>query len=591
MTQRVPRARRGSLTTYRRPYLRALSSAATLTVAQALLDIARPWPLKVAVDSGLQGRPLTGLLAALEGLSAPALALLAGAATVVLAVGAAVSGYAAEMLVGVAAARIGTDLRNALMARLLRLPLPFHDRHRSNELVSRLTTDVGRTEDTLVVWYESVVPGVLELAGMLLILLLVDPLLAGVALLVTPVLGLIAVRRRRLVRNTAAEARTAQGRLVARAGDLLRNVRVVQAFGQHATAGQEFASANQNATHAEISALRVEQRLAPVADLVLAVGGGLVLFVGVVRVVGGAVTLGTLLVVLSYVASLYGPVRGMTRLSGTLAKGAASRERLLELLHGEEPVADTGTREAPQLSEALTLRGVRFGYEPGAPVLDGVDLTLRRGETVCLMGRSGAGKSTLLGLVLRLYEPDAGALLLDGVDLREFTVGSLRKRLALVPQEPWLLDGTIRDNIAFGRPAVTDPEIRQAARAALVDDFVRTLPSGYETPVGEGGVRLSGGQRRRLAIARAIVRDTDVLLLDEPTSDLDATSASAVLAALRRASAGRTALLVTHDLAVAALADRVVVLDGGRILEEGRSTGPAPMTAAVTAVDTTGERG
>ena len=589
-----------SLTRFRRPYLSALYPATVLTIIAAALAIARPWPLKFAVDNGLQDYPMPSWLAPLDGLSAPWLAVVAAGAAVLLAAGAAASGYLADMLVGVAAERIGADMRTTLITRLFALPLRFHDRHRSPELVARLTTDVRRTEDSLVVWFESAIPGVLELIGMVVILFLVDPPLAAVALAVTPVLGLVAVRRRRNVRRSHADAREAQGRLAARAGDLLRNVRVVQAFDQSTAARHEFAAVNRTATRAEIDALAVERRLSPIADIVLAVGAGAVLFVGVLRVTAGAVTLGTLLVVLAYVASLYGPVRSMTRLSSTLARGAASRARLAELLDGEEPAPNRGGWTAPRLGNELAFRDVWFGYEPGTPVLRGVDLTVPAGEAVCLMGRSGTGKSTLLNLVLRLYEPDGGAITLDGADLRDCSMSSLRRRMALVPQDPWLLDGSIGDNIAFGRPSVTDPEIRSAARAALVDDFVGDLADGYDTLVGESGVRLSGGQRRRIAIARALVRDTDLLLLDEPTSDLDTTSGSLVIEALRRASAGRTMLLVTHDPAVAALADRVFVLDGGRIVDEVidevivertvPDSPPAPVTSPVTGIDAVWER-
>jgi ABC-type multidrug transport system fused ATPase/permease subunit len=559
-----------SVAEFRRPYRGSLSAATALTVAEAVLDLARPWPLAIAVDQGLQHQAMPSWLAPLDSLSTVQLAAVAAAASVFLTLLGAACGYIAEMLVGVAAERIGADLRNALMTRLLGLSLRFHDRHRSTELVSRLTTDVRRTEDSLVVWYESVIPGSLELVGMLLVLLLVDPPLAGVALAVTPVLAIVAIRRRARVRTSHATARAAQGRLAARAGDLLRNVRVIQAFDQNDRAQHEFAVAGRSSTRSEIDALGVERRLGPVADLVLAIGAGLVLCAGVIRVTDGAVSIGTLLVVLSYVASLYGPVRSLTRLSSTLSRGAASRARIVELLDSDEhQPRDDEVGSAPALTTEVALTGVRFGYSPDLPVLRGVDLTVRIDETVAIMGSSGEGKSTLLNLLLRLYDPDSGVITFDGVDVRNCSVASVRRQIALVPQDPWLLDGSIRDNIAFGRPAVTDLDIRLAARTALLEPFVRDLPDGYDAVVGEGGVRLSGGQRRRLALARAVVRDAPVLLLDEPTSGLDAQSATAVMSALRRASTGRATLLVTHDPAVAALADRVVVLDGGRIENHG----------------------
>jgi ABC-type multidrug transport system fused ATPase/permease subunit len=217
----------------------------------------------------------------------------------------------------------------------------------------------------------------------------------------------------------------------------------------------------------------------------------------------------------------------------------------------------------------LALRGVWFAYTEGAPVLRHLDLEVAAGERVCVVGPTGAGKSTMLALLQRFYDPEAGAIELDGVDLRDLELASLRRQLALVPQDPWMLDGTIADNVAFGRSAASAQELEAAARAALVDEVVARLPEGWNTQVGEGGVRLSGGQRRRVALARAILRDASVLLLDEPTSGLDAASERAVLDALDRAAEGRTLLAVSHRLSLAARADRVVVLDGGRVVEQG----------------------
>jgi ATP-binding cassette, subfamily B, bacterial len=329
----------------------------------------------------------------------------------------------------------------------------------------------------------------------------------------------------------------------------------------------------------------LEARWSPVADLLLATGGALVLWLGVTAVTGGRMTLGTLLVVLAYLSSLYGPIRALARLARTLARGAASRERILEVLDSGEvvPEAANPVQAAPP-RRGLAVRGVWFAYTEGAPVLRHLDLEVAAGERVCVVGPTGAGKSTLLALLQRFYDPEAGAVELDGVDLRDLELGSLRRQLALVPQDPWMLDGTIADNVAFGRsrggsggrtpPRMDrepprDAQLAAAATLAGLDEIVERLPDGWATQVGEGGVRLSGGQRRRVALARAILRDASVLLLDEPTSGLDAASEQAVLDALDRAAEGRTVLSVSHRLSLAARADRVVVLDGGRVVEQG----------------------
>jgi ABC-type multidrug transport system fused ATPase/permease subunit len=299
-----------------------------------------------------------------------------------------------------------------------------------------------------------------------------------------------------------------------------------------------------------------------------------VLWLGVTAVTSGRMTLGTLLVVLAYLSSLYGPIRALARLARTLARGAASRERILEVLDSGEVVPEAADPlPAGPPRHGLALRGVWFAYTEGSPVLRHLDLEVAAGERVCVVGPTGAGKSTLLALLQRFYDPDAGAIELDGVDLRRLGLGSLRNQLALVPQDPWMLDGTIADNIGFGRPDASQADLEAAAALTGLDEILRRLPDGWHTRIGEGGVRLSGGQRRRVALARAILRDAPVLLLDEPTSGLDAASEQAVLDALDlvldSAAGGRTVLSVSHRLGLAARADRVVVLDGGRVVEQG----------------------
>jgi ABC-type multidrug transport system fused ATPase/permease subunit len=557
-----------------------------LTLVETLLDLARPWPLKLAVDNAIGGRPLDGALAVLDGLGTAGLAAVAvGAGIGIVAVGALI-GYLITYLTAATAERVGADLREAVFGRLLGLALPFHDRHRSGDLVTRLTGDVARVEDSMVAWFTVLVPEVLTLAGMVVVVLAVDPTLGLAALAVAPPLAVVVALRRRRIRVAQRASRDADAALAAEATEVLRNVRVVQAFTHEGEAGAQFSGRSRGAVRAALAAMDLEARWSPVADLLLAAGGGLVLWLGVTAVTSGRMTLGTLLVVLAYLSSLYGPIRALARLARTLARGAASRERVLEVLDSGEVVP-----EAPDPLEAgpprlgLALRGVWFAYAEGAPVLRHLDLEVTAGERVCVVGPTGAGKSTLLALLLRFYDPAAGAVELDGVDLRRLGLASLRRQIALVPQDPWMLDGTVADNVAFGRrswggsggrtPPRMDrglpPDERLVAACDLagLHELVSRLPDGWDTPVGEGGVRLSGGQRRRVALARAILRDASVLLLDEPTSGLDAASEQAVLDALDRAAEGRTVLSVSHRLSLAARADRVVVLDGGHVVEQG----------------------
>jgi ATP-binding cassette, subfamily B, bacterial len=563
-------ARSRSLRRFLHPYRRSLSLASGLILVETLIDLARPWPLKLAVDNAIGGQPLGGGLAVLNQLGPGGLAAVAVAAGIGLVGVGALVGYLITYLTSATAERVGADLREAVFGRMLGLGLPFHDRHRSGDLVTRLTGDVARVEDSMVAWFTVLVPEVLTLAGMVVVVLAVDLTLGLAALAVVPPLALVVAMRRRRIRAAQRMSRDADAALASEATEVLRNVRVVQAFTREDEAGGHFSGRSRRAVRAALGAMDLEARWSPVADLLLAAGGGLVLWLGVAAVTGGRMSLGTLLVVLAYLSSLYGPIRALARLARTLARGAASRERVLEVLDSGEVVpAAAEPRPAGPPRRGLALRGVWFGYAEGATVLRHLDLEVAAGERVCVVGPTGAGKSTLLALLLRFYDPDAGAIELDGTDLRDLELGSLRRQLALVPQDPWMLDGTIADNVGFGRPGATRERLEAVVAQTGVHELIQRLPDGWDTQIGEGGVRLSGGQRRRVALARAILRDASVLLLDEPTSGLDAASEQAVLDALDLAAEGRTVLSVSHRLSLADRADRVVVLDGGRVVEQG----------------------
>ena len=532
---------------------RPLALAAALGALAVLVDLARPWPLALAVDAVVAGHGPHGL---------PARGVLLGAGVAVV-VATAATGWielAATVRSEQAAERVGARLRHQLFDHAVGLSLRWHDAMRSGELSSRLTTDVGRLLDALVAVSATLVPDVLRLAVVLGLLFVIDPWLALVGLLVIPALALLAGRQRRRVRTAQDAARAASGRFAAVTVDLLRNVRAVQAFGRDGHARHRFGHANAELLAANSQAVAVEARWSPLADATLALGTGLVLVVGGLRALSGDIDAGQLIVAMSYLATLYSPVRSLSRLSGVLAKAGASARRVHDVLAcGDRVAAPPTPRPLPALPGEIRFSGVHFGYQPGRPpALDGVGFSVGAGETVCLMGPSGAGKSTILHLLLRLYDVDAGAITIDGVDLRDVDPAELRRRVAFVPQDPWLLDATVADNIAFGTPHATRHGLLAAARIACVDEFVDRLPDGYDTVVGEGGAGLSGGQRRRIALARAVVSDAPILLLDEPTASLDPCAAAEVVTAMRAAARGRTVLLVTHDRELARIADRVV---------------------------------
>jgi ATP-binding cassette, subfamily B, bacterial len=542
-----------------RPEARGLAVATGAAVLETGCRLLAPWPMALAVDHALGGRPLDGPAKALDALTPTGLLLVSGVVLLAITAVGGLLDLCVTMLTARAAERAGGVLRRTTFAHVLTLSLRWHDRMRTGEVISRLTADVGRVVDAVIATFTTLLPDLVLLAGALVLMFLVDPGLAWLGLTVLPLLAWLTVRRRGRVRAAELDAREASGRLAAVTTDLLRNVRAVQAFAQQDRAIGLFGVPNGRLVGAEIRAMTVSARWTPLLDLVLATGSGIVLVAGGLQVLDGRITVGQLLVVLSYLSGLHNPVRGLVRLVGMRSRATASAQRLGDILACTEAVPEPADpRPAPSVREGLRLDAVTFSYAGDRPVLRDFDLWVAAGETVCLFGPSGAGKSTVLHLLLRLYDPDAGRVLVDGVDVREIATAELRRQLAFVPQDPWLLDGTIAENIAFGRPGATRAEILAAGRAAWVDEFALSFPDGYDTPLGESGVMLSGGQRRRVALARAAVSPAPVVLLDEPTTSLDAASARQVIGAIRSATVDRTVVLVTHDPVLAAIADRTV---------------------------------
>lgn len=571
-------ASRGLFRGFVRPYRPRLALATFLAVIQASLVLLQPWPLKIAVDYAAQGTRLPAWLRSMDGLGRESLAAVAAISSISLVVVSGLIGYLQSVLVGTAAERLGASLRHTLMDRMMSLSAGFHDEHRTGDLVSRLTGDVSRVQDALLASYTVLIPEALTLIGMVGVLLFIDPLLGVVGLAAVPPLLLLVRRRRRLVRGAQRAVRHETGAMSSTATDVMRNVRVVQMFQRQRDVMERFSERNEATADSSIRSIRIDARYSPMSDLVLAAGSATVLWIGVLRVINGQLTVGALLVILSYVGSVYGPVRSLSRLSTNLARGAASKERLVEVLAGDDGLATTRDPVTlGPLHDGIEFDSVTFGYEPGRPVVQRLSFTIRAGEHFCFVGPTGAGKSTVAQLLVRMYDPWAGAIRMDGVDLRVADLASLRHRFGVVPQQAWVMDGTIAENIAFGRPDATRAEIEIIGHLSLLSEFVDPLGLGYDTPVGENGARLSGGQLRRIAFARAAIRLPDVLLLDEPTTGLDVHSEARIIDAVERLRRGRTIISITHRLALAERADRVAVLQGGRVVELGA---PAELRAS-----------
>jgi ATP-binding cassette, subfamily B, bacterial len=552
---------------------RSLTLAALATLGSTLAALLAPWPLKVIFDQVLLDKPLPGsqsfLAPVLDAGSGLALGALA-AAMIVLALIRSGCLYTQLYLTTRIGYAVMRAIQRALFAHLQRLSLSFHARARSGELLTRVTSDAAGLRDVIGSYAVPAFGDSVTLFGMFVVMALLDWRLALVPLVTFPILYLGLRRLYRQTKATTSRQRKGEGRMAARIGEVLSAVSLVQAYGRERYEDDRLAAESERTMRESIKAARLEAANSRTVEAVSAVATAAVVVVGSLRVRSGDLTPGDLLVFTGYLSSMYRPVRNLAKASSKLSRATISAERIGALLELEPDVRDDPAAQEPgRLRGAIRFDDVAFGYEEGRRVLDGVSFDVRAGSRVALVGPSGAGKSTIAALLMRLYDPVAGRVKIDGRDLRSYRVGSLRRQIALVPQASIVFGASVRENIAYGRPGATDEEIEAAARAANAHGFVTALPDGYDTVLGERGASLSGGQARRLAIARAIVRDASVLILDEPMTGLDGESETAVRQALDRVMAGRTCITITHDLRACADADEVLVVEGGRIVARG----------------------
>jgi ATP-binding cassette subfamily B protein len=543
-----------------------------LTLLGSGLSLLLPWPMKVVADRVLGAAPadgLTGLLDLLPGAGSKR-GLLAWAVGLGLAV------FALQGAIDAILTREWTRrgqsmvyrLAGDLFAHIQRRSLIFHGRTAVGESLSRITEDtwcVYRAVDSLLF---TPAHSLIVLAGMVVLLLRLDPWLTLISLAAAPLMTGASYLFGGPIRESARRHREAQARIQAHIQQTLSAIQLVQVFAREERETQNFEKHARESLQTQKRSTLVGGFHGLASGLAVALGMGVVLFVGARHVLSGQLSVGGLLVILAYLASMQSQLTSLAELQTTLREVGVSAERVLEVL-GEEVEVRDGPEELPAVSGRLSFEGVTFGYEPDRPVLHDVSLEVPPGQTVAVVGHTGAGKSTLAALAVRLFDPWRGRVLLDGHDLRSVRLASLRRQVAVVLQEPFLLPLSVADNIAYGRPDASKADIERAARAANAEEFIARLPGGYESILGERGCTLSGGQRQRLAVARALLKDAPLLILDEPTSALDAQTESLLLEALRRLMAGRTTLLIAHRLSTVRAADRIVVLENGRIIEQG----------------------
>ena len=468
-------------------------------------------------------------------------------------------------------ARSLAHVRDDVLEHALRLDARFHDRFPPGELMSRSSSDaevVSRVLDAS----GHTVGYLVTVVGASIVLLLIDWQLA---LLILAPLPLLVVGFWRYARRYSTRTKLFQeelGHQSALVEETVTGIRVIKGLGAGSALSQRFLDSSERVRARALDVVSVDAVFLPALELVPLLDQVLVLWFGGQRVLDGDLSLGEFVAFNAYVVILVWPLRVLGQRISTVQNALAAAERIVEALEQEAAVRDPAEPRsldpAPHGAD-VRFEGVRFGYDERSPVLDGFDLHVEPGTSVALVGRTGSGKSTVAALLARFYDPLAGSILLDGVDVRRLTLGKLRKAIALVAEETYLFTDTVRANIAFGRDGAPETEIEAAARAAGAHEFIAALPDGYDTMLGERGYSLSGGQRQRVAIARAILADPDVLVLDDATSSVDATKEHEIRAALEDVMKGRTTIVIAHRPATIALAERVVVLDGGRVVDEG----------------------
>jgi ATP-binding cassette, subfamily B, bacterial len=568
------RKKRFKLIDLLRPHWKALSLAFVAVLGVTVTDLLEPWPLKLVFDYLLKSKPLPAWLSPIAssfgGADKIVILNFAAIALVAVAVLGAVSSYAEKYLTSSVGQWVVHDLRRILYSHIQRLSLSYHDEKSTGDLISRVTSDIDAIQNLVSSALLGTLINSLTLLGMLGVMLYLSWQFTLVALCVAPVLFVVAYSFTRRIKNASRAARKKEGEIVSVIAEVLSSMRVVKAFAREDYEQKRLEQESLESVEIALQARSIKAKLAPLVEVIVACGTALALWYGSRLVLAGTLTPGSLLVFLLYLGKMYKPMRELSKMTDTFSKAAVGWERIQEVLETESQVPDKrGAVTAPRFRGRIEFDHVYFRYKD-QHVLNDTNLKIEPGQVAALVGPSGAGKTTLVGLIARFYDPEKGSVRIDGKDIRTFKQRSLRQRISFVLQDTLLFHTTVWQNIAYGRPEASRDEIMKAAQLANAHEFIEQMSEGYDTIVGERGATLSGGQRQRIAIARAIVRKAPILILDEPSSGLDATSEQLVFEALERLMQEKTCVVIAHRLATIQRADVIFVLNEGAIVEQGK---------------------
>jgi len=557
-----------------RPYRGWLAIILLATAVETAMGLAAPWPLKIVLDNVIGGDQPPGWLRQiaswLPGDGVMQTAAFAAISIVIIAAVGALASYLDNYYTESVGQWVANDLRVRVYDHLEHLPLAYYDTHQTGTLLSTITDDIATIQGFASSATLGIVVDLLTIAGMLGLMFWLNWDFALIAVGVAPFLLLFVVRFRKAVKKATREVRRRESDMVGVVQQGLESIRVVNAFGRQELEEEHLQDASRAAVQAALKARGVKSLLSPVVAVTVSFCTAFVLWRGASLVLASAMTAGSLTVFLSYLHKFFKPVQDLAKMTGTIAQAAVGVERVRGILDIDMSIPERpDAREPGRLEGAIEFDRVAFAYDPASPVLKSVTFSIRAGQFVGIVGTTGSGKSTVVSLIPRFYDPTAGRVLIDGVDIRDYKLQGMRDQIGFVLQDTVLFRGTVRENIAYGRPDAAEKEIVEAARLANAHEFIARMPDGYDTQVGERGLTLSGGQRQRIGIARAVIRNSSILILDEPTAALDSESEKVVIEALERVMKGRTVITIAHRLSTIRDADKIVVLKDGGVAEQG----------------------